>query len=345
MKKFLKIALAVVAFVLAVSAWVFLGPATGFSAGKEYLYIGTNAATKGAVLDSLESKKLITNTTAFSFLAQRLDYWKAIRPGKYEIKKGSNLLTIVRMLRNGRQSPVDLVINKFRTKEDFARFTGGRFEFDSLQMITFLNNADSMKRYGVDTATAFCNVLPNTYRYFWNTTPSLVYEKIYAGAKKYWNEDRKARARTLGLTPAQAYTLASIIEEETTNNKEKDTIASVYLNRLRKGMRLGADPTIKFALRDFSIKWVHGAMLDVASPYNTYKNAGLPPGPVCTPSTTTLDAVLNAAPTKYLYFVANSKLNGHLFSETFDEHVRKATAYRQEDKARRLRDSLARAGN
>lgn len=340
MKKILKIALVIVVLALLAGAWIFLGPATGFSEAKKYLYIRSNAATKEAVLDSLQTENLITNKSAFAFLANRLDYWQNIRSGKYEIKKGSSLLTVVRMLRNGRQSPVDLVINKFRTKEDFARFTGARFEFDSAQMISFLNNADSMKRYRVDTATVFFNVLPNTYRYYWSTTPSAVYKKLHDEAEKFWNEERKAKAKALRLTPVQAYTLASIVEEETTNNKEKDTIASVYLNRLHKGMRLGADPTIKFALRDFSIKWIHGAMLDVPSPYNTYKNAGLPPGPVCTPSAVTLEAVLNAPSTNYLFFVANSKLNGHLFSQTFEEHVKKANLYRQEDKLRRQRDSV-----
>ncbi len=343
MKKFLKIALVVVAIVAAIAAWIFLGSATGFSTAKEYLYIRSNAATKSAVLNSLETNKLVTNKVAFSFLAERLDYWKNIKPGKYEIKNGSSLLTIVRTLRNGQQSPVDLVINKFRLKEDFARFTGARFEFDSAQMMAFLADADSMKRYEVDTATAFCNIIPNTYRYYWNTTPSAVYEKLYTEAKKFWTDERKQKAERRGLSPMQAYTLASIIEEETTNNKEKDTIASIYLNRLHKGMRLGADPTIKYAVRDFSIKWVHGSMLDVASPYNTYKNTGLPPGPICTPSKITLEAVLNAATTNYLFFVANSHLNGHLFSESFEEHVRKANLYRAEDKARRERDSVKKA--
>lgn len=344
MKKFLKIALLVVGVALAVGAWIFLGPATGFSAAREYLYIRKAGAAKEAVLDSLETNRIITNRTAFSFLAERLDYWKNIRPGRYEIKKGSSLLTIVRTLRNGRQSPVDLVINKFRTKEDFARYTGARFEFDSLQMMAFLSSADSLKRFGADTATAFWRILPDSYRYFWNTTPSAVYEKLYDESKKFWNDERRRKAQSLGLSPSQAYTLASIIEEETTNNREKDTIASVYLNRLRKGMHLGADPTIKYALRDFSIKWVHGVMLDVVSAYNTYKNTGLPPGPICTPSKITLDAVLNAASTNYFYFVANSRLNGHQFSETFEEHVKKANVYRQEDKARRSKDSLAKAG-
>jgi UPF0755 protein len=340
MKKIIKIGFVLLFIVAGIGAWIFLSSATGFSSAKQYLYIGTNAATKEAVLDSLEKNKTVTNTAAFNFLATRLGYWDNIKPGKYEIEKGSSLLTIVRRLRNGQQSPVNLVITKFRTKEDFARFTAARFEFDSVQMISFLNNADSLKRFNADTATALWPVLPDTYTYVWNTSPSLVYQKLFNESKKFWNEERKAKAQSIGLSPMQVYTLASIIEEETTNHKEKDTIASVYLNRLQKGMPLQADPTLKFAVRSFALKRIAGDILRVASPYNTYANKGLPPGPICTPSKITIEAVLNPAETPFLYFVANTKLNGHLFSENFEEHVKKANLYREDDKNRRERDSL-----
>lgn len=340
MKKFIKIGLAVLVVIIAVGAWIFWGSATGFSANKEYLYIRSDAATKEAVLDSLDKNKIITNQTAFNFLANQMGYWENIKPGKYEIKKGASLVSIVRMLRNGTQVPVDLVITKFRTKEDFARFTGARFEFDSTDMLAFLNNPDSLERYDAKLETAFWPVLPDKYQYFWNSSPSVVYRKLYNESKKFWNEERRNKAGTLGLTPAEVYTLASIIEEETTNHKEKDTIASVYLNRLKKSMPLQADPTLKFAARNFALKRIAGEILNIVSPYNTYKNKGLPPGPICTPSKITIEAVLNPAQTSYLYFVANRRLSGHLFSETFEEHVRKANEYREQDKTRRMQDSI-----
>lgn len=342
MKKILKIGLVVVLISAVIGGWFFLGPATGFSAKKEFLYIRSDAATREAVLDSLKQNAIVSNTTAFAFLADRVDYWKNVRPGKYEIKKGTSLLTLVRMLRNGRQAPVDLVITKLRTKEDFARFAGAKFEFGPEALLSFLNNPDSMKAYGVDTATVFCNVLPDTYRYFWNSTPSTVYRKLHQAAKTFWNQERKQKAQALGLSTTEVYTLASIVEEETTNNREKDTIASVYLNRLKKGMPLQADPTLKFAVRNFGLKRIAGEIIQSPSPYNTYKNKGLPPGPICTASEVTIDAVLNPASTGYFFFVANSKLNGHLFSQSFEEHVKKANAYREEDRARRQRDSLNR---
>jgi UPF0755 protein len=318
------------------AAWMFLGPATGFKGKREYLYISSSAPTKEAVLDSIRKKRIVTSEGAFIFAADRLGYWDKIKPGKYEIYKGEGVLEIVRRLRNGTQAPVDLVITKVRTREDFARIIGNRFECDSAQMIAFLNSPDSLRAYGNVPETAMWSVLPDTYRYFWNTTPRKIYQKLHEEAQKFWNEDRKKRAEQLGLSPVQAHIIASIIEEETNYHEEKDTMASVYINRYRRGMPLGADPTIKFAVKDFSLKWIGGSMLNVESPYNTYRNKGLPPGPICTPSRKTIDAVLAAPQTDYLFFVANSNFSGsHLFSVTFAEHMAKARAFQEEDKRRR----------
>jgi UPF0755 protein len=341
MKKLLIILLILVVICGAIAGWIFLGPATGFASSEKALYIRSNVATKKAVIDSLVKNNIITNETAFEFLANRFNYWKNIKPGKYEIKKGSNLITIVRMLRNGSQTPVKFTINKIRTKEDFAEMVGRRFECDSTDMFNFLNNEDSLKKFDTSPELAVCNILPDTYTYFWNTYPSKIYQKFYDASQKFWTNERKQKAQVLGLSPSQVCILASIIEEETTNDKEKDTIASVYLNRLNNGLkRLQADPTLKFAVKDFSIKWIHGDILNVESPYNTYKYSGLPPGPICTPSKKTIDAVLNPAKTNYMFFVANPQLNGHLFSVTFEEHTKKAAQYREEDKLRREKDSL-----
>lgn len=339
MKK-LGLALLVVVLIAALmGAWFFLGSATGFGGKKETLYIRSDAATKTAVIDSLQANKIISNTAAFNFLADRMDYWQSIKPGKYEIEKGSSLLSIIRKLRNGQQTPVNLVITKLRTKEDFARFTGNRFEFDSTAMISFLNNADSLKEFGVDTTTVTSLILPDTYTYFWNTTPRKVLQKLATQSTAFWTQERKQQAAQQGLEPVQVYTLASIVEEETTNNEEKGTIASVYLNRLRKGMPLQADPTVKFAARNFALKRVAGDVLDTPSPYNTYRNKGLPPGPICTPSTTTINAVLTAPSTDYLYFVASPNLKQeHDFSVSYEEHMQKARRYHT------TLDSLKKAG-
>jgi len=341
MKKLLWFLLVLLIFGVAIAGWIFLGPATGFSSNEKSLYIRTNSATKKAVIDSLVKNKIVTNETAFEFLANKLNFWKNIKPGKYNIKKGSSLITITRILRNGTQSQVNFTINKIRTKNDLAEMVGRKFECDSTAMLNFLNSEDSLKKFETSPELAVTNILPDTYTYFWNTYPSKIYQKFFDASKKFWNDERKKKAQALNLSPAQVYILASIIEEETTNDKEKDTIASVYLNRLNGSTKLlQADPTVKFAVKDFALKRIAGEILNVESPYNTYRTPGLPPGPICTPSRKTIDAVLNPAKTNYMFFVANTKLNGHLFSVTFDEHIKKATQYREEDKLRRERDSL-----
>lgn len=340
MKKLLVVLLILLIVGGAIAGWIFLGPATGFSSNEKALYIRSNAATKKAVMDSLVKNQIITNETAFEFLADRLDYWKNIKPGKYVINRGSSALTIVKMLRNGRQTPVNFTINKIRTKEGLAEMVGKKFECDSTAMLSFLNNEDSLKKFETVPELAITNILPDTYTYFWNSNPSAIYKKFFDASKKFWTDERKQKAQALGLSPSQVYILASIIEEETTNDKEKDTIASVYLNRLNSPNKLlQADPTLKFAVKDFTLKRIAGEILNVESPYNTYKYGGLPPGPICTPSAKTIDAVLNPAKTNFMFFVANSKLNGHLFSVTFEEHKLKANQYRAEDKLRRQRDS------
>jgi UPF0755 protein len=339
MKKLLWIILILIVFVVAVAAWIVFGSATGFSSSKKTLYIRSTAASRKAVLDSLTKNNIITNETAFDFLANRMGYWNNIKPGKYEITKGANLLSILRMLRNGKQTPVNFTINKVRTKEDLAEMVGRKFECDSTAMLQFLNSVDSLKQFQTEPEVSVTNILPDTYTYFWNSSPTMIYRKFYDASKKYWDDERKLKAGTLGLNPTQVYILASIIEEETTNHEEKDTIASVYLNRLRIGMPLQADPTLKFAAKDFALTVIQGPIIHIPSPYNTYENKGLPPGPICTPSRITIDAVLNPASTDYLYFVANSRLNGHLFSANFQEHVKKANQYREEDKLRRAKDS------
>lgn len=312
------------------AGWYFLGPGTGFSKPAATLYISSRAADKNAVLDSLKKNKIVLHPALFNWLAGKMNYWTQIKPGKYEIDKGASLLSIIRKIRNGQQTPVNLVITKLRTKEDFAKLTGKKFEFDSTQMLAFLQNSDSLETYGVDTATALTVIIPDTYTFFWTATPHAIFDKLYKASGKFWTEAKRQKATAMGLTTQQAYILASIVEEETTNHQEQDTVASVYLNRMKIGMPLQADPTVKFAMRDFGLKRIYQKHLAFESPYNTYKVKGLPPGPICTPSKKTIEAVLNAPSTNYLYFVANPDFSqSHSFSATYPEHQKKAALYQQ----------------
>ena len=330
MKKLLLVVFLLIIIAGAYLAWIFLGPATAFKDDQKFLYIKSDSANKTAIIHELNKGDYIHNQSAFNFLAGQMKYWNSIKPGKYKIEKGENLLTIIRRLRNGQQSHVDLVITRIRTKKNLARLVANKFESDSIEMISFLNNADSLANYGLTPETAMTVVLPNTYTYFWNSTPSKIYRKLYTESNKFWNDDRKEKAVQKGLTPQQAYILASIIEEETNAKTDKPNIASVYLNRMKIGMPLQADPTVKFALQDFSIKRILHKHLEVESPYNTYRNLGLPPGPVTTPSLETIDAVLESPQTDYIYFVANSDFSGtHIFTTNYNDHLKYARQYQQ----------------
>lgn len=329
LKKFLY-ALLAIALIVMILVGRFFFSNTIFSEKAKYLYIYTGRATKEAVMTSITGENMLRNPRSFVFLAQQMDVWKTIRPGRYEIKKGMSLFEIARMLRNGRQSPVNLVITKIRTKENLAALVGKKFEIDSAQFISFLNNNDSLKKYNLDSNSVMTTIFPNTYTYLWTTGAPGIYRKLYAEYKKVWTDERKQKAESQNLTPTTAYILASIIEEETTYNEEKGLMASVYINRLAKNINLGADPTVKFALRNFALKRIYEKHLAIESPYNTYRNKGLPPGPICTPSLRTLDEVLNAPKTNYLFFVAKKDFSqGHVFTSNYREHLRYAREYQQ----------------
>ena len=309
------------------AGWKIFGP-TIKQPEEKFLYIKTGSNYQNVVTE-LVNKKIINSTGWFNLVSRILKY-KIIKPGKYEIKKQMSMFNLVRMLKNDRQSRVDLVIIKFRTKEEFARRIGKEFETDSLQMISFLNNNDSLRHYGLDSNTWTCAVIPNTYTYFWNSTPTKIFSKLYAASQKFWTENKKQKLRNNNLAPVQAYILASIIEEETNIKSDKGNIASVYINRIDKGMALQADPTIKFSMKDFGLKRIYEKYLLVQSPYNTYVNKGLPPGPICTPSIETLEEVINAPKTDYIYFVANSDLNGSsVFTSNYEEHMKYAKLYQE----------------
>jgi UPF0755 protein len=324
------IVLIVLAVVIMAIVGRFFFSNTPFDDKSKFLFIHTGEASREAVMKSIHDENLVSNPGSFDMLATQMDVWPALRPGRYEIKKGTSLFQLARMLRNGTQSPVNLVITKLRTKENLASLIGKKFETDSTQAMTFLNNADTLKKYGLDTNTVMTAVFPNTYTYLWTTPISGIFKKLIAEQKKVWTTERKRKADSIGLSPADAYILASIIEEETNNTSEKGLIASVYLNRMAKNMNLGADPTVKFALKNFGLKRIYEKHLAVESPYNTYRVKGLPPGPICTPSLQTLDQVLNAPKTDYLFFVAKKDFTeGHVFTSNYQEHLKYAREYQQ----------------
>ncbi|MEO8721057.1 MAG: endolytic transglycosylase MltG [Ginsengibacter sp.] len=318
----------VAALFLIYCLWNIFGPVIHNPENK-FLYIKTGSNYQD-VKNSLIKTQVVKNTFWFDKIAGFAEYPKNVKAGKYKAPDGMSLYHLVKMLRSGRQVPVNLVITKLRTKEDFAKKIAANFEADSLEAIKFLNNEDSLKQFEVDTNTVMTDVIPNTYIYKWNTSIKNIFKKLYREELKFWNEERRQKAARLGFTPKEIYTLASIVEEETNKEEDKGKIASVYINRLKKGMRLAADPTVKFALKNFELKRIYHKHLEVTSPYNTYQNSGLPPGPICTPSIKTIDAVLNSPETDYLFFVARSDFSGFsVFSSSYEQHRVFAKSYQQ----------------
>lgn len=322
---------AVLVLILASSfgAYKIFGPNTGSLSKREYLYIHTGS-DYASVLADLKEGNYLKETWSFDLVAKRANYPSKVRAGKYRIVPGMSNFDIIRMLRSGRQEAVKLVINKFRTKQDFINFVSSQLETGADSLNYYLTDSSFLSHYELDTSSSMLLVIPDTYEFYWNTTAHKVLLKIAKNYELFWSDNRKQISTTKGLTIRQIGVIASIVEEETNMSDEKGNIASVYINRLQKGIPLQADPTVKFAIGDFTIRRVTGQHLMYNSPYNTYMYSSLPPGPICTPSKKTIDAVLNAPDTKYLFFCAKDDFSGyHVFATTLAEHQKNARAYQK----------------
>jgi UPF0755 protein len=330
MRKILTLLLIIVLLLCGAAAWVIVGPGTSFVPAKKSLYVHTGKTDQASVMQTLHSAAFIKYPRIFDWLASQMGVWDHVKPGRYEIPHGYSLLHLVQDLRDGKTTPIKLVLTKVHTKEELAGALGTLFEPDSVDVIHYLDNTDSVRTYDRDTDNILTLVIPDTYEADWNSTIPQLMQLFQERARSFWTAPRKAEAQHLGLTPTQAYILASIVEEETRKDSDKPLIASVYLNRLAKGMRLAADPTVKFAMRDFELKRIYDKYTRIESPYNTYLNTGLPPGPICTPSVKTLDATLSAPQTDYLFFVAKPDFSGYsTFASDYATHMKNAKAYQE----------------
>jgi UPF0755 protein len=321
----------IIAAVLLLSGLYFMfrifGPNTQPFHDHKYFYIRTGSTYK-QVIAALADQGIIRNINSFEWVAGQLHYKEHVRAGRYKIHAGMSNFAIAKLLRSGRQTPVRLVINKLRTKADLIQLVSDNLEADSGSLSAVINDPVYLRRFGFDTSNVMCFIIPDTYEFYWNTDAEKVFSKLEKAYDIFWDSTRRAEANALGLSPNKVVILASIVEEETNKNDEKPMIASVYLNRLRTGMRLSADPTVKFALNDFTLRRIYRKYTEFVSPYNTYLHPGLPPGPICTPSIKTIDAVLHAPDTDYLYFCAREDLSGyHAFAKTFKEHLQNAKRY------------------
>jgi UPF0755 protein len=294
-----------------------------------YVCIPTGS-TLDDVINVLYNNHYIINKNSFEWLAEKLNYKKNIHPGRYKLKNKMSNRELLTLLRSGQQEPVNLTIISVRGKEIVAGRAGKLLEADSLSILKLMDDRIFLWKYGFKPSTVAAMIIPNTYEMYWNTSPRQFFERMYNEYNKFWNDARLEKARKIGLNKVEISIIASIVEEETKKNSEKPTIAGVYINRLKKGMRLQADPTVKYAVGDVTIKRILAKHLVFDSPYNTYLYAGLPPGPIDVPSVSSIDAVLNYQHHQYIYFCAKEDFSGyHNFSKTLEQHNVYARLYQR----------------
>mgnify|MGYP000040806714 CR=1 FL=1 len=308
----------------------FFAPNTNFNNDKAYVFIPTNSN-----VSDLETilEPLVKDFSSFKSAADRKKYTSNIKAGKYVLKKGMNNNEIIGVLRSG-NTPVKVAFNNQETIENLAGRISVQIEPDSISLLNVFKDASFLQENGFNKNTMLAMYVPNSYEFFWNISAEGFRNKMLKEYKRFWNEGRLSKAKTIGLTDKEVVTLASIVHKETAKVEERPRVAGVYLNRLRKGILLQADPTVIYAIKkhtgDFNkvIKRVLYKDLELDSPYNTYKYGGLPPGPIAMPDISAIDAVLNSEKHNYIYFVANVENFGyHKFAKTLAQHNRNKEQY------------------
>jgi len=305
------------------------GPGPRFDDGARILLI-PKGSTFDQVVESLKAEGSVTDEKAFRLLAERKKYPRRVKPGRYRIESGTSLNELINKLRSGDQDPVRITFTNIKTLHQLAGQVAKYIEADSTELIQVMHDPATVDRLGFRSETMISVFIPNTYEFWWTTTPEEFLERMAKEYKRFWTDARKAKAKSINLSQTEVATLASIVQAETAKPDEAPIIAGVYLNRLRIGMPLQADPTLKFALGMDSLTRILTEDLQVASPYNTYTHAGLPPGPINMPEPRYIDAVLNAQKNDYLYFCARETLDGYSnFARSYEQHLVNARRYQR----------------
>ena len=306
------------------------------SPGDKIIHIATGSGIDQLV-DTLLSRQLIEDEKAFRWVAEMKKYDSNIKPGRYRVPAGLNNDALVNLLRSGKQEPVQLIVQEVRTLPELALLFARQLEPDSAAFMHVFQEHEKVKEWGFNDTTIMTMFLPNTYEFYWNTSAGGTLERMYKEYDRFWTRERDNKAAAQGLNRREVYTLASIVYAETKKKDEAATIAGVYLNRINRKMPLEADPTLIFAKGDFTIRRVLNEDKLVDSPYNTYRNLGLQPGPINMPPIAWIDAVLNAAQHDYIFFCAREDFSGyHNFAATLSEHNRNAARYRHALNQRRI---------
>lgn len=330
MKKKILIALAILAVIVIIAAGI--GGKTIFGSNTKNTVQTSITIPFGAtfeqVLDTLRSHDILRNEKSFKAVVQAMRF-KTMRPGHYKIEPKSSNFELVRLLRVGQHYPVKFAFNNIRTIDQLVNKVDGKFFFNSKDLALLLKDSIYLQHFGFTPATIPAMFIPNSYDIFYDIPAEKFVEKMYENYQQFWTTERKEQAQSIGFTPIEVATLASIVEEENFRPAEKAIIAGLYINRLHKDMLLQADPTVKFALGDFARKRILNADLEIDSPYNTYKYKGLPPGPIRIPEGSTIDSVLHYAHHDHLYMCAKEDLSGyHNFTSSAATHAQNAARYR-----------------
>ena len=339
-KKLLYISIAIISLLLiagGVVAYSFLSKPFSKLEQDTYLYIYPDD-TAETVEHTLQDIARHSLPLSFHTLAKLVHKDKDMKTGRYRVSSDMNMLTLLRNISHHHQEPVNIVVPSVRTIQALAGRLGSKLLSDSLSIIRLLEDSAYCTSLGYTTQTIPALFIPNTYQVYWDVKADDLLKRMKTESGKFWDQQRLAKAQALQMTPVEVATLASIIDSETANNAEKPRIAGLYLNRLSSGMPLQSDPTIIFALQDFSIRRVLNQHLRVESPYNTYKNKGLPPGPIRIPSIAGIDAVLNHETHNYIYMCAKEDFSGtHNYAATYKEHLQNARRYTQALNARGIK--------
>jgi UPF0755 protein len=332
-KRILWLIVGILAVVVAVGAYVLyrnvLSPNVTVKRDPMYVYIPTNSTFED-VVDILTKQNLLRKEKSFEWTAKEMKYVNNIKPGKYLLKPAMSNKELVRLLKSGRQTPVRLVFNNIRTKQELADRISEQIEATSMTILNLLEDDDYIKRMGFNADNVLSLFIPNTYEVWWNTSADKFLQRMKKEYDKFWTAERLQKARNIGLSRVQVSVLASIVQQESIKEDEKPTIAGVYMNRLNKNWKLEADPTLVYALGNFKVNRILNVYKAIDSPYNTYKYAGLPPGPICLPSITSINAVLNYVRHDYFYFCAKEDFSGyHSFAATYPQHQANARRFQK----------------
>lgn len=278
----------------------------------------------------LLEEELLKNPGRFVFLARQKNLDARVMPGRYRIQAGMGNNALINLLRSGQQEPLMLTLSNIRSVEQVAGRAASRLEMDSLDLMQWIGSQEVRMQYGFDSLTIPLMFIPNTYEFFWNTSAKAFADRMHREYERFWHDERRERARQIGLGPKEVGILASIVQMETNRRDEMARIAGVYINRLNRNMPLQADPTIVYALGEQGINRVLNRHLSLDSPFNTYLYTGLPPGPISMPEPFVIDQVLHYEEHDYLFFAARDDFSGyHAFARTYSEHLANARRYRQ----------------